>query len=81
MNILLGDSSAKVGRGYIFKPTTANENLNKIGNGSGLRVVNFTTSENVIDKITKFSHRNINEFTLTLDGKRGNHIDQLLIDR
>jgi hypothetical protein len=30
MKILLGDSNAKIGRGYIFKPITGNKCLNEI---------------------------------------------------
>jgi exonuclease III len=48
MKILLGDFNSKVGREDIFKPTIWNESLHKIGNDSGVRVVNFATSKNLI---------------------------------
>jgi hypothetical protein len=53
MNILL-DISAKVGREDISKPTSANENLQEISNGNGVRVVNFATSKNFIVRSTKY---------------------------
>jgi hypothetical protein len=39
MKILLGDFNAKVGKEYISKPTTGNENLHEINNDNGVRVV------------------------------------------
>jgi hypothetical protein len=45
--MLLGDSSAKVGREDIFKPTIGNESLHNVGNRNGVRVVNFATSESL----------------------------------
>jgi exonuclease III len=49
MNILLGDFNAKVGRENIFKPTIWNESLHEISNDNGVRLVNFTTSKNLLD--------------------------------
>jgi hypothetical protein len=46
MKILLGYFNTKVGREDIFKPTIGNESSHEIGNGSGVRVVSFATSEN-----------------------------------
>jgi hypothetical protein len=48
MKIWLGDFSAKIGKEDIFKPTIGNGNLHKITNDSGVRVVNFATSKNLI---------------------------------
>jgi hypothetical protein len=39
--ILLGDSSARIGREDIFKPTIGNESLHLISNDNGVTVVNF----------------------------------------
>jgi hypothetical protein len=50
MKILLEGFNAKVGRKDIFKPTIENESLNEISNDIGVRVVNFTTSENITVK-------------------------------
>jgi hypothetical protein len=57
MKILL-DFSIKVGREDIFKPI-GNESFHEISNDNGVRVVNFATSRNLIDKITVFPHHNI----------------------
>jgi hypothetical protein len=58
MNILLDDFSAKVGK-IIFKPTNGNESLQKTANDKGVRVLNFSTSINLIFKRTMFPHKNI----------------------
>jgi hypothetical protein len=50
MKILLGDFSAKVGRKDSFKPTIGSESLQEINNDSGVRVVNFATSKNLVVK-------------------------------
>jgi hypothetical protein len=54
MNILLGDFNANVGKEDIFKPKVGNENLHKISNDNGVRVVNFATSKNLIVKSMMF---------------------------
>jgi hypothetical protein len=61
MKILLGDFNAKVGREDIFKPTIGNESLHEIRNYNGVRVVNFSTSKNLIVKTTMFPHCNIHK--------------------
>jgi hypothetical protein len=54
VKILLGDFNAKVGREYIFKPTTENENSHETTNDNGVRAVNFVTSKNLIAQSTIF---------------------------
>jgi hypothetical protein len=71
-----GGFNAKVRREDIFKPTIGNENLNRISNDNGIRVVNFAISKHPIVKSTKFQHCNIHKFTWTSpDGKTRNQID------
>jgi hypothetical protein len=43
-------SSEKVDREYIFKPTIGNESLRESNNDNEVKVVNFTTSKNIIVK-------------------------------
>jgi hypothetical protein len=78
MKIWLGDFSAKVGREDFFKRTIGNENVNKITNNIGVRVVNFTMSK-------KSVCRNYNvptSFTWTPpDGNTCNQIDHVLVGR
>jgi endonuclease/exonuclease/phosphatase family metal-dependent hydrolase len=82
MKIFLGDFNAKLGREDIFKPTIGNESLHEDSNDNGVRVVNFSTSENLVVKSTMFPHRNIHKYTWTSpDGKTNNQIDHVLIDR
>jgi hypothetical protein len=73
MKILLGDFKAKVGREDIFSPTIWNESLHEISSDNGVRVVNFSTSENLVVKSAMFPHRNIHKFTWpSPDGKTQN---------
>jgi hypothetical protein len=44
----------KVGRENIFKLTIGNESLHEVTNDSGIRVVNFATSKNLVIKSTMF---------------------------
>jgi hypothetical protein len=39
MKILLPDFNEKLGRKYIFKPTTGNESSHEDSNGNGVKVV------------------------------------------
>jgi hypothetical protein len=82
MKITLGDLNAKVGREDNFKQTIGNASLRQDSNDSGVRVVTFATSNNLVVKSTIFPHRNIHKYTWTSPhGKTHNQIDHLLIDR
>ena len=82
MKILLGDFNTKVGRENIFKPTIGNVGLHQDSNDSGVRIVNFATSKNLVVESTLFPYRNIHKYTWpSPDGKTGNQIDRILIDR
>ena len=51
-------------------------------NDNGVRLVNFTTSKNLVVKSTMFPHHNIHKYTWTSpDGNTHNQIDHVLIDR
>jgi hypothetical protein len=70
MKILLGDFNGKVGRENIFRPTIGNESSHEISNDNGVRVVNFTTSKNLVVKSTMFPLHSIHKYTWTSpDGK------------
>jgi hypothetical protein len=80
MKILLGDFNAKVGRENIFKLTIGSESLHEIRNDNGIRVVNFATSKNLVDKSMMFPHRKIHKYTWTSpEGNTHNQIDHVLI--
>jgi len=82
MKIFLGDFNAKVGRENIFKPTIGQEILHQDSNYNGVRLVNFTSSKNLVVKSTMFPHRNIHKYTWTSpDGKTHNQIYHVLIGR
>jgi len=82
MKSLLGDFNAKVGRENIFKPSIGQESLHQDSNDNGFRLVNFTTSKNLVVKSTMFPHRNIHKYTWTSpDGKTHNQIDHVLVGR
>jgi len=82
MKIILGYFNTKVARIYIFKPTIGNESLHQDSNDNGVRTVNFTTSKNLVVKITMFPHRNFHKYSWTsLDGNTHNHNSHILINR
>ena len=55
----------------IFKPTIGNESLHQDSNDNEVRIVNFATSKNLVDKSTMFPHRDIHKHTWTSpDGRR-----------
>jgi hypothetical protein len=66
---LLGDFNAKIDKEDIFKTTVGNDNLHKIINDNGVRVVNIAISKNMIVKSTMFPHHNIHKMTRTSDRK------------
>jgi hypothetical protein len=81
MKILLGHFNAKVSREDNFKQTIGYESLHEISKDNGFRVVNITTSKNLIVKSTAFKHCNIHKLTWTSpDGKTHIQIDQISID-
>jgi hypothetical protein len=56
--------------------------LQEISNDSGVRVVTFAKSKNLIVRSAMFPHRNVREFTWTSpNGKIHNKTDHILIDR
>jgi hypothetical protein len=82
MKLLLGDFSAKVGREDIFKLIIHNESLHEISNDNWVRVVNFSTSRNLIVKSTTLPHLEIHKHTWTSpDDVTHNQIDHVLIDK
>jgi hypothetical protein len=64
MRVLLGDFSAYVRSGYIFKPIIGDELLHEDSNDNGVRGVNSETPKNLIVKSTTFP--DINTFGLLL---------------
>jgi hypothetical protein len=62
MKFRLGDFNAKVGREDIFKPTTGIESLHQDSNDNGVRIVNFTTSKNLVNSMT-FLRQNVHKYT------------------
>jgi hypothetical protein len=82
MKILMGDFNTKVGREDIFKPTIGNESLHEISNDSGVGVVSFATSKNLVVKSTMFPHRKIHKYTWTSpEGNTNNQTDHVLIHK
>jgi hypothetical protein len=66
----------------IFKPTVGSKSLHEISNESGVRVVNFATSKNLVVKSTLFPHCKIHKYIWTSpEGNTHNRIDRVLIDR
>jgi len=82
MKILLGDFNASLEREDIFKQAVGNESLHQDSDDNGVRIVIFTTSNNLVVKSTMFLHCNIYKYTWTApDWKTYNQIDHILIGR
>jgi endonuclease/exonuclease/phosphatase family metal-dependent hydrolase len=82
MKILLGDFDAKIGTEDIFKPIIGNESLHGASNDNSVRLINFATSKNVIDKSTTYPHCEIHKHAWTSpDGVTHNQIDHVLKDK
>jgi hypothetical protein len=82
MKILMGYFNARVGTEDIFKPIIDNESLHEASNDNGVRVVNFSTSKNLIVKSITFPHHNIHKHTwISPDSVIHNQIDHVLIDK
>jgi hypothetical protein len=67
MKILLRDFNATVGREDIFIPTIGNESLHEVSNDNEVRVVNFTTTKNLIVKSAMSPCSNIHKYVQTPD--------------
>jgi hypothetical protein len=71
-----------VERENIFKLTVGNETPHQDSSDSGIRMVNFATSKNLVVKSMMFLHQNVHKYTWTSrDGKNHNQIDNILTDR
>ena len=80
--ILLGDFTVKLGREDIFKLTIGNENLHQDSNDSGVRIVKFATSKNLVAKSRMFPHHRIHKYTwASPDWETHNLINHILSDR
>jgi hypothetical protein len=56
--------------------------LHEISHDNGVKVVNFSTSKNLVVKSTMFPHLIIHKYTWTApEGNTHNQIDHILIDR
>jgi exonuclease III len=82
VKILLSDFNVKVGRENIFRLAIQKESLHEINNDTGVRVVNFATSKNLVLKCTMFLHSKIHKYTWTCpEGNTHNQTDHILVDR
>jgi hypothetical protein len=74
--------NAKLGGWYIFRPKVGKESLRQDINDSGVRIVNFATSKNLVVTSMMFPHQNIHKYTWTYPhGKTHDQIDHILINR
>jgi hypothetical protein len=54
MKIFLGECNEKLGREDIFKPTDGSDSLHQDKNYNSVRIVNYTTSMNLVAESTMF---------------------------
>jgi len=63
-----------------LKLAIGNDSLRQDSNDDGVRLVNFTTSRNMLVKSTIFPHPNIHKHTWTSpSGKTHNQVEHMLI--
>jgi hypothetical protein len=68
--------------GKISSNRQSEKSLHEISNDSGVRIVNFATSKNLVIKSIMFPHRKIHKHTWTSpEGNTHNQIDYILIDK
>jgi hypothetical protein len=78
--ILLIDFNTNFWKEDIFKPTIENGSPHQHSNDNGVRIVNFVTPKNRVEKSTIFRRQNIHEHNGTSpDGKIHNKTDHILI--
>jgi hypothetical protein len=75
IKILLGDFNEKLETETIFKTAIENKSLHEDSNNNGVRVVNFTTSKDLVVNSTMFPHRNIHKYTYTSPDKEDSQSD------
>jgi hypothetical protein len=66
MKFVLGDFNAKVGREGVFTPTKGNESLLQDSNNNGVKIVNFDTSTNPVERRRYRTETLINTAGLTI---------------
>jgi hypothetical protein len=67
--ILFVNVNGKIGREGVFKPTIiGNDSLHETNDDTGVKEVNFATSENLVIRCTMFLPTNIYKYT-SPDGK------------
>lgn len=82
IKIILGDLNAKIGRETAHQTVIRKESLHKKSNDNGERVIDFSTSKNMIVISTCFPRKDIHKHTWrSPDGKTCNQIDYVLIDK
>jgi hypothetical protein len=65
MKILFAGFNVKIVREDTFKRTIGNESSRAISNDSGVRVVKFTMSKNLVVRSSMFPHSNIHKYIWT----------------
>jgi hypothetical protein len=83
VTIIIGYLNAKIGQEYIYIyiPIIGKYSLHTLSNDSGIRLINFACSKNMVVASTLFNHRDIHKMTWrSPDGQTHKQIEHLLID-
>jgi hypothetical protein len=79
MKIAVEDFNSKLERENIFKLTIENKSLHQDSKYNGVRIVNLTTSKNLVVKSTLFLHRKLYNYTWnSSDGRTQKQIEHIL---
>jgi hypothetical protein len=81
VKIIIGDLNAKTGKEGICRPATGKYSAHAKSSDSGIRLINFASSQNTVIGSTTFDHEYIHKmFWKSPDGDTFNEIDHLIID-
>jgi hypothetical protein len=82
VKIVLGDMNAKIGKEAVYRPTIGRYIVHNECNNNGMRLVDFTTSKNMMIRSTCSPRKRIHLATwCSPDGVMANQIDHVLIER
>jgi hypothetical protein len=81
VKIIIGDLNTKIDKEDIYRPTTRKYSGHIKSNYNGIRLINFTSSRNMVSGSTMFDHKDIHKLTRkSYDGNTFSQIDHLIID-
>jgi endonuclease/exonuclease/phosphatase family metal-dependent hydrolase len=79
VKIIIGDLNAKTDKEDSYRPTIGKYSVHTKSNDSGIRLINFASSRNMVTGSTMFDHKDIHKMTWK-SPERNISINHLIID-